>query len=63
VLGKVTTSPFSLLVKVTDGKVTYMQFMEDTFGPAASFRKGGAWHFKSVPGTPEVSVGDSGKQA
>lgn len=62
-LGKVITSPFSLLVKVTAGKVSYMQFMEDTFGTAASFRTSGTWHFRSVPGTPEVAVGDDATPA
>ena len=42
-LSKVVTSPFSILVKVVDGKVTYVQFLEDTYATAASFRKGGSW--------------------
>ena len=42
-LGKVVTSPFSILVKVVDGKVTYVQFLEDTYATAASFRKDGSW--------------------
>jgi uncharacterized protein len=42
-LNKVVTSPFSILVKVVDGKVTYVQFLEDTYATAASFRKGGSW--------------------
>jgi uncharacterized protein len=42
-LGKVVTSPFSMLVKVVDGKVTYLQFQEDSYATAASFRKGGSW--------------------
>jgi ketosteroid isomerase-like protein len=29
--GKETTSPFSILAKVTDGKIHYLQFLEDTF--------------------------------
>ncbi len=31
-LGKVVSSPFSILVKVVDGKVTYPQFLEDSYG-------------------------------
>ena len=31
-LGEEITSPFALLVKVTDGKIGYVQFLEDTFG-------------------------------
>jgi uncharacterized protein len=30
--GKEITSPFSLLAHVKDGKVSYIQFLEDTFG-------------------------------
>src|SRR6202050_2626877 len=42
-LGKVVSSPFSLLVKVVDGQVTYAQFLEDSYATAASFRSGGSW--------------------
>jgi uncharacterized protein len=42
-LGKIVTSPFSIHVRVVDGKVTYMQFLEDTYATAASFRKDGSW--------------------
>jgi ketosteroid isomerase-like protein len=30
--GKEITSPFSLLARVKEGKVAYVQFLEDTFG-------------------------------
>lgn len=56
ILGKVVTTPFSILSKVVDGKITYMQFMEDTFATAMSFRSGGEWRFRSHPGD-EVVVG------
>jgi ketosteroid isomerase-like protein len=42
-LGKTVSSPFSILVKVVDGKVTYLQFLEDSYATAASFRKNGSW--------------------
>jgi ketosteroid isomerase-like protein len=42
-LGKVVTSPFAMLVKVVGGKVTYLQFLEDTYATASSFRKDGTW--------------------
>ena len=42
-LGKVVSSPFSLLVKVVDGQVTYAQFLEDSYATASSFRKDGSW--------------------
>ena len=57
VLGKGITSPFALLVKLADGKISYIQFMEDTFGTASSFRYGGTWHFRGVASGDEVSVG------
>jgi ketosteroid isomerase-like protein len=42
-LGKVVTSPFAILVKVVDGQVTFLQFLEDSYATAASFRKEGSW--------------------
>jgi hypothetical protein len=42
-LGKVVSSPFSILAKVVDEKVTYLQFLEDSYATAASFRSGGSW--------------------
>jgi uncharacterized protein len=48
-LGKVVTSPFSIHARVTDGKVTYVQFLEDTYATAGSFRKDGAWTVQTEP--------------
>ena len=56
-LGKEITSPFALLAKVTGGKISYMQFMEDTFGTASTFRAAGTWHFRGVATGGDVSVG------
>jgi ketosteroid isomerase-like protein len=50
-LGKVVSSPFSILVKVVDGKVTYLQFLEDSYATAASFRADGSWTVQTEPGT------------
>jgi uncharacterized protein len=55
-LRKTVTSPFAILCKVKDGKITYMQFMEDTFCTASSFRSGGTWIFQSDPGGGEVQI-------
>ncbi|MBV8906880.1 MAG: nuclear transport factor 2 family protein [Acidobacteriia bacterium] len=55
-LGKTVTSPFAIFCKVSDGKVTYMQFMEDTFATGASFRSGGSWTFQSDPRGGEVEI-------
>ena len=56
-LGKEITSPFALLAKVTGGKISYMQFMEDTFGTASTFRAAGTWQFRGVATGGDVSVG------
>jgi ketosteroid isomerase-like protein len=56
-LGKEITSPFALLANVTDGKISYIQFLEDTFGTAGSFRAAGTWVFRGVATGGEVSVG------
>ena len=55
-LGKAVTSPFSILAKVANAQVTYMQFMEDTFGTASTFRCGGSWKFQSDPAGGEVEM-------
>src|SRR5205807_9378264 len=34
--GQEITSPFSLLAKVRDGKIHYVQFLEDTFGTSGT---------------------------
>jgi ketosteroid isomerase-like protein len=56
-LGKDITSPFALLVRVKDDRISYVQFLEDTFGTAGSFRTSGTWHFSGVAAGGEVSVG------
>jgi ketosteroid isomerase-like protein len=56
-LGKDITSPFALLARVTGEKISYVQFLEDTFGTASSFRASGQWHFRGVATGDDVSVG------
>lgn len=47
VYAKITfTSPFSIKAIVKDGLITYLQFMEDTYASAASFRISGAWEIQ-----------------
>ena len=53
-LGKAVTSPFAILARVADEQVVYMQFMEDTFGTAATFRSGGEATFQADPDGGEV---------
>jgi uncharacterized protein len=55
-LGKVVSSPFSILVKVIDGKVTYLQFLEDSYATAASFRKDGSWTAQTEPDAEPYEV-------
>ena len=55
-VGRAITSPFSILAKVQGGKVTYMQFMEDTFGTASTFRTGGTATFRADPEGGEVEA-------
>ena len=55
-LDKTFVSPFSVHVQLKDGLVTYMQYMEDTFGTGSTFRSGGTWKFQSNPKGGEVEV-------
>ena len=55
-LGKVVLSPFSILVKVVNGKVTYLQFLEDSYATAASFRMEGSWIVQTEPGAEPFQV-------
>jgi uncharacterized protein len=55
-LGKVVSSPFSILVKVVNGKVTYLQFLEDSYATAASFRKEGSWTVQTEPDAEPFEV-------
>jgi uncharacterized protein len=55
-LDKVVTSPYAILVKVVDGKVTFLQFLEDSYATAASFRKDGSWTVQTEPGAEPFQV-------
>jgi uncharacterized protein len=56
-LGNRFHSPFSIHAKVKDGKITYLQFMEDTYASASSFRQSGNWVVKTDPAAPAYTVG------
>jgi len=56
VLGKQVTSPFAVFARVTDGKCTYLQFMEDTLATTESFRTGGEWTIHSDPEGAEIAI-------
>ena len=55
-LGKVVSSPFSILVKVVDGMVTYVQYLEDSYATAASFRQDGSWTVQAEPAAQPFRV-------
>lgn len=57
-LGLETSSPFAILARVSGGKLAHMQFMEDTFATAASFRVSGTWTFASDPDGGEIEIGE-----
>ena len=54
--GKEVTSPFSLLARFEGGRVAYLQFLEDSYGTAGSFKTGGSSRFHGDPSGKEVEV-------
>ena len=54
--GKEVTSPFGLLARFEGDRVAYIQFLEDSFGTAGSFKTGGATRFHSDPTGQEVEI-------
>jgi hypothetical protein len=46
-----------MLAKVTGDKISYVQFLEDTFGAASTFPPAVTWHFRGFATGNEVSVG------
>jgi len=56
VTGKEITSPFGLLARFAGDKVAYVQFLEDSYCTAGSFKTGGAARFHSDPSGQEVEV-------
>jgi ketosteroid isomerase-like protein len=56
VLGKTVTSPFAVLARGEKGKLSYVQFMEDTFATARSFRDSGEYLIKANPDGSETRV-------
>lgn len=54
--GKEITSPFALLARFEGEKVAYLQFLEDSYGTAGSFKTGGTTRFRSDPAGNEIEV-------
>ncbi|EWY36083.1 hypothetical protein N825_29950 [Skermanella stibiiresistens SB22] len=55
-LGKTVTSPFAVLARGANGKLSYVQFMEDTFATVRSFRESGEYHIKANPDGSETDI-------
>jgi len=49
VTGKEITSPFGLLARFEGDKVAYVQFLEDSYGTAGSFKTGAPDGFTAIP--------------
>ena len=56
VLNQVVDSPFAIFAKVKDGKIIYLQFMEDTFATAASFHDGKTGTYKNFPKAEPIVI-------
>jgi ketosteroid isomerase-like protein len=56
VTGREITSPFALLARFEGDKVAFVQFLEDSYGTAGSFKTGGATRFHSDPTGKEIEV-------
>ena len=54
--GKEITSPFALLARFEGDKIANVQFLEDTYGTAGSFKTGGVTRFHSDPSGREIEV-------
>ena len=56
VLGKSVTSPLAILARAKQGKLSFVQFMEDTFATARSFRESGTYRIAAHPDGSKVDV-------
>jgi uncharacterized protein len=55
-LNKTATSPLSILARSKNGKLSFVQFMEDTFATVRTFRESGAYRIKADPDGPVLDV-------
>lgn len=56
VLKKTVTSPFAVLARGENGRLSYVQFMEDTFATVRSFRESGEYLIKADPNGSKIAV-------
>ena len=52
-LNMAADSAFAVFAKVAGGRITYFQYMEDTFATARTFREGGTWTIRADPSTAD----------
>ena len=52
-LNQATESPFVVFAKVDDARSTYLQYPEDTFATARTYRDGGTWTIRADPSAPD----------
>lgn len=55
-LGKTVTSPFAVLARGENGKLSYVQFMEDSYATVRSFRESGTYRIKANPDGSEEDI-------
>ena len=55
-LGRASTSPFAMWCKVKDGRIVFLQFLEDSFGTTDTFYTGGKRTYKTLVDGSEVEV-------
>lgn len=55
-LGKTVTSPFAVLARGENGKLSYVQFMEDTFATVRSFRESGEYRIRANPDGSKTDI-------
>ncbi len=55
-LSKAVTSPFSIHATVRNGKIVYLQFMEDPFATTRTFSRKGTWTAEIALNRPEFVV-------
>lgn len=56
VLEKTVTSPFAVLARGSNGELSYVQFMEDTFATVRSFRESGEYLIRANPDGTQIHV-------
>ena len=52
-LNQAAESPFVVFATVEGERITYFQYMEDTFATARTFREGGTWTIRADPAHAE----------